>query len=665
MAEKKFDVICLGRAAVDFYAEQIGARLEDASSLAKYLGGSSANMAYGVARQGLSVSMLTRVGNDHMGRFLIEEFQRVGVDTSHIQVDDRRLTGLVLLSVKDRETFPLIFYRNDCADMALEKTFSESYIASARALVITGTHFSTEKMREVCLTAVNYAKKNDVKVVVDIDYRPVLWGLSAIDRGEDRFVSNKQVSEKLQLLFSYCDLIVGTEEEVHIGGGSTDTIEALKAIRRVSKADIVLKRGALGSTVIQSDIPENLDKLPLYKAPRVDVLNVLGAGDAFMTGYLRGYLEEGSHEKAALYANACGAIVVSRHGCAPAIPSRIELDYYVKNLDSIKRPDLDQHLNYLHRVTTKRRTWKDLCILAFDHRLQFEKMAAESGIPSEKRASKIERAKDLIAKSFYHVVEEKQLGGHVGLLADDRFASSLLMQATGRGLWIGRPVEMPGQTPLVFENEDVGLFVKSWPEEHIIKCLVFFRSKERRQFFERKKMADDENSLKAFYDQQLAQIRRIFNVAVQADRELLLEIICDDEKSLVEHISLLYKEGITPNWWKVTISSKDGWREISSLIDQHDPYCQGVLLLGLEAPLDQLKKQLDVALHERWCSGFAVGRSFFAEALKHWFKNEIDEKDFIKQVSAAYGELASYWIAGRNKSKLVESKLVEEKISDG
>lgn len=653
--EKKFDVICLGRAAVDLYAQQIGSRLEDAASFAKYLGGSSANMAYGAARQGLRVSMLTRVGNDHMGRFLIEEFSAGGVDTSHIQIDDKRLTGLVLLSVKDQENFPLIFYRNDCADMAIEKTFSESYIASARALVITGTHFSTEKMQEVCLAAVGYAKKNDVKIIVDIDYRPVLWGLSAIDRGEDRFVFNKKVSEKLQQLFSYCDLIVGTEEEVHIGGGSTNTITALKSIRSVTQADIVLKRGALGSTVIQASIPENLDQLPLYKAPRVDVLNVLGAGDAFMTGYLRGYLQEGSHEKAALYANACGAIVVSRHGCAPAIPSRIELDYYVKNLDSIKRPDLDKHLNYLHRVTTKRRTWTDLCILAFDHRMQFEQMAAHCKVPKKQWAQKIEQAKHFIAKGFYRVVEQQQLGGNAGLLADDRFASSLLMQATGRGLWIGRPVEMPGQTPVVFERDDVGLFVESWPEEHIIKCLAFFRSKERRQFFERKKMAEDDHALKVFFDGQLAQIKRIFSVACQANRELLLEIICDDEEDLLKHMGLLYKEGITPNWWKVTVSSEDGWSKISSLIDEHDPHCQGVLLLGLEAPLDQLKKQLDVAVDKKWCRGFAVGRSFFAEALQHWLQNDIDDEKFVEQVAAAYGELAGYWMAKR--------KRIGEKIS--
>ncbi|AMX08762.1 5-dehydro-2-deoxygluconokinase [Enterobacter asburiae] len=107
--EKQFDVICMGRVAVDLYSQQIGARLEDASSFAKYLGGSSGNVAYGTARQGLRSSMLARVGDEHMGRFLREELNQVGCDTSHLITDKQRLTALVLLGIKDRDTFPLIF----------------------------------------------------------------------------------------------------------------------------------------------------------------------------------------------------------------------------------------------------------------------------------------------------------------------------------------------------------------------------------------------------------------------------------------------------------------------------------------------------------------------------------------------------------------------------
>ncbi len=150
-SEKQFDVICMGRIAVDLYGQQIGSRLEDMGSFAKYLGGSSGNVAYGTARQGLKSSMLARVGDEHMGRFLREELVNVGCDTSHLITDTERLTGLVILGIKDEDTFPLIFYRDNCADMAITREdFTEDYIASARCLAITGTHLSHPKPAMRC-----------------------------------------------------------------------------------------------------------------------------------------------------------------------------------------------------------------------------------------------------------------------------------------------------------------------------------------------------------------------------------------------------------------------------------------------------------------------------------------------------------------------------------
>ena len=175
--EKQLDVICLGRIAVDFYAQQIGARLEDAGTFAKYLGGSSGNVAYGTAIQGLKSGMLARVGDEHMGRFLREELQRVGADTRCLITDKQRLTGPVILGIKDQETFPLIFYRENCADMALTPDdIDEAYIASSRALAITGTHLSHPNTRAAVLKALEYARRHGLRTAPDIDYRPVLWG---------------------------------------------------------------------------------------------------------------------------------------------------------------------------------------------------------------------------------------------------------------------------------------------------------------------------------------------------------------------------------------------------------------------------------------------------------------------------------------------------------
>ena len=148
MSRPALELICMGRAAVDLYGEQIGARLEDQSSFARYLGGCPANIAVGAARLGLKVAMLSRVGNEQNGAFVRETLAAEGVDVSHLKTDPRLLTALVFLAIRDRDTFPLLFYRHDCADMAIAaEDLDAGFIGSADALLVSGTHFSPTSWR--------------------------------------------------------------------------------------------------------------------------------------------------------------------------------------------------------------------------------------------------------------------------------------------------------------------------------------------------------------------------------------------------------------------------------------------------------------------------------------------------------------------------------------
>ena len=140
---KPLDVITIGRSSVDLYGAQVGGRLEDMASFNKYIGGSPTNMAAGTARLGLKSALITRVGDEHMGRFIREQLAREGVDTRGIVTDRERLTALVILGIRDQEQFPLIFYRDNCADMALcEDDIDEGFVTQARSVVATGTHLS-------------------------------------------------------------------------------------------------------------------------------------------------------------------------------------------------------------------------------------------------------------------------------------------------------------------------------------------------------------------------------------------------------------------------------------------------------------------------------------------------------------------------------------------
>ena len=321
--ERTLDLVTLGRAAVDLYGEQVGGRLEDMASFAKYLGGCPANIAVGASRLGLNAAIITRVGDDHMGRFVRETLAAEGVDVSQVATDRARLTALVVLGIRDQKTFPLIFYRENCADMALEASdINADFIARSRALVITGTHLSTPKVLGASRAAMAAARAAGTKVVLDIDYRPVLWGLTGRGEGEIRFVSSSPVTEQLQSIVPECDLIVGTEEEIHIAGGATDTLTALRRLRELTRAVLVVKRGESGASIFDGAIPASVEQGINCAGFPVEVFNVLGAGDGFMAGLLFGWLRGKDWRESGRIANACGALVVSRHGCAPAMPTK-------------------------------------------------------------------------------------------------------------------------------------------------------------------------------------------------------------------------------------------------------------------------------------------------------------------------------------------------------
>jgi 5-dehydro-2-deoxygluconokinase len=260
MTEVALDLISIGRSSVDLYAQQIGGRLEDAETFVKAAGGCPTNIAIGTARLGLKSAVITRVGDEHMGRFIREQLKREGVDVRGVHTDPRRLTSLVLLAVRDEKTFPLIFYRDNCADSALDESdIDEAFVASAGAIVVTGTHFSRPNSAAAQQKAIRIIRANGGRVVFDVDYRPNLWGLAGHGAGEERYIRSDAVTEHLAPILPLCDLIVGTEEELDIAGGSEDVLTSIRAIRAKSAATIVCKRGPMGCVVFPADIPASID----------------------------------------------------------------------------------------------------------------------------------------------------------------------------------------------------------------------------------------------------------------------------------------------------------------------------------------------------------------------------------------------------------------------
>lgn len=633
---KELDLITLGRSSVDLYGSQVGGRLEDMRSFEKYIGGSPANMAAGTARLGMKSALITRVGDEHMGRFVREELQSEGVDTRFVLTDPDRLTALVILGIRDQEQFPLIFYREDCADMALcEADIDEQFIASARAFCATGTHLSNPKVAAATAKAIALARQHGLRTALDIDYRPNLWGLAGHGDGESRYIESQTVTAKLQETLGWFDLIVGTEEEFHIAGGTTDTIAALQEVRKRTMAVLVCKRGPLGAVAFEGGVETWDDGIAGQGFP-IEVFNVLGAGDGFMSGLLKGWLDDENWQTALTYANACGAFAVSRHGCAPAYPSWEELQFFLKR--GVETPALrkDTALEQIHWSTNRRGVWPDMHVFAFDHRAQLEEIADSVGADH----AKIGAFKKLCLLAAQEVAHGRS--GY-GILCDGRLGTEALHAAAGTGLWIGRPAELPGSRPLQIEADlgvDCGGF-QDWTREQVVKLLCFYHPAD----------SDD------MKEQQEAMVQKVFTAARRNRLEFLLEVIpskvaavSDDTTAQV--IERFYDIGVYPDWWKLEpLTSCAAWHKVTDVITARDPYTRGIVVLGLDAPEAELAASFAIAAQKPLVKGFAVGRTIFGHVARQWFQAALNDAEAVENMAANFANLCEIWDKARSASR--------------
>ena len=579
-AGRRFDVICLGRFAVDFYAQQIGARLEDVASFAKYLGGSSANTAFGCARLGLSTAMAARVGDDAMGRFLTETLAREGCDVSHVSIDPTRLTACVVLGIKDRDTFPLIFYRENCADMAVtEDDVAEDFLAQSKALLITGTHFSTAHVHRVSTTALERARRNGVRTVLDIDYRPVLWGLTKRGDGETRFIANDAVTAHLQAILPLFDLVIGTMEEFAIAGGSTDIIAALTAVRTVTPATLVVKRGPMGCAVIDGPIPRSLD-------------------DAFNGQRRRGR----GAERAGRGRRLLGGLPV-RLGARRELRRLLPLRQCLRRAGRVAARVRagDAHPRRARPLPRQRR----------EHSASRSRRCADAPAPQDRAARAAARAlhfcvrppRSAVRSRPGHGRQRKPAAGAEEALRRRRRADGERRGAspgasgccattgTARTRSTRRPAAAGGSggrsngpAPIRSCSSTGARSARrciGWPVEQVVKCLVPFHPDD-----------DVDNRL-----ENEAQVKALYDAVQVSGHELLLEIVPPKRLPpgpdvLLRAMKRLYNLGIYPEWWKLPPPSAGEWPAIDALVAERDPWCRGIVLLGLSAPIDDARPRL-------------------------------------------------------------------------
>jgi 5-dehydro-2-deoxygluconokinase len=300
--ERGYDVLAVGRSSIDLYANEIGAPFTEVKTFSAFVGGSPTNISVGARRLGLRSALLTAVGEDLVGDFVLDFLAREGVEAAFSPRKRGRRTSAFLLAIQPPDHFPIVPYRDNCADLELTiEDVLAAPVAESRALLVTGSGLSRDPSRAATRFAAERAREHGNKVVLDLDVRAELWP------------DPRAYSEQVRSLLPLVDIVLGTVEEVEAAGGRVEELLAS------GPEAIVVKRGARSTLVF----PRGGARVEAATFP-VEVLNVLGAGDAFAAGFLYGYLKGWDWRRAARMGNACGAVVVTRHGCANFMPGERE-----------------------------------------------------------------------------------------------------------------------------------------------------------------------------------------------------------------------------------------------------------------------------------------------------------------------------------------------------
>ncbi len=301
------EVLTIGRCSVDLYPLQAGVKLEDVATFGKFLGGSATNVAVAAARHGHGVSALTGVGDDPFGVFVIKELERLGVDASHVVTNPSFNTPVTFCEIFPPDDFPLYFYRQPTTpDLELAATDLPERLTDYKILWLTSSGLSAEPSLATHRAAV--AARTGGRTVLDLDYRPRFW--------PDETTASGQIGDFLGRV----DVAIGNLEECRVAVGESDPERAADALLERGVDVAIVKQGMAGT------LAKSLDERTFLPATRVEVLNGLGAGDAFGGAVCHGLLSGWDLRRTVAFASAAGAIVASRLECSTAMPTTDEVE---------------------------------------------------------------------------------------------------------------------------------------------------------------------------------------------------------------------------------------------------------------------------------------------------------------------------------------------------
>ncbi|MTJ81576.1 MAG: DUF2090 domain-containing protein [Telmatospirillum sp.] len=636
------DLVVIGPSSVAFCGQQIGCGIEETDSFRMAVGPGAAAVAIGLARLGLTVGVITEVGDDPFGRFLRRCLACEGVEATSLRVAPERATTLSVHGARgeDRSGTALSGVCDGCG--AMDGSWADGIGADgawidrlwaprARAVLLTGTPAAGPWSVAALRQAIAPMRDQGGRVILDL--ASLLNPSDGVRAGPDRdpFASAASILPECDLLFA---------------GGSPalpGTLRSLapRALRSLApRATVACWHAADGCRAVAGEGADGAGGEVRGRTFAVERCNPSAGYAAAMAGFLRGWLRGDSLATCATDANACAALATSRPAGAGASPLVAELDTLASGRALPCQPRLDPILTDLHRTGLRRQPPSRLLALACDHRMQLERIADMAGAPR----ARISDFK-LLAVSAAAQVAAGRPG--FGMFLDGRYGLAALHAAAVAGLWIARPVERTGSRPLEFEggadgtaDGSLGAQLVEWPLHQVVKALCFYHP-------------DDSDALKA---RQLRELLRAQDACRRLGRDLLIEIIAGKHGALSDGtaagvLQTLYGEGVKPDWWKLEPQpSSRAWDRIGDVIGRSDPHCQGVLMLGLDAPLRQLETAF-AAVSTPWVRGFAIGRSIFSAPAQDWLSGAIDDEQAVAVMAERFAELVAHWERCRGASQ--------------
>ncbi|MGE3318913.1 MAG: PfkB family carbohydrate kinase [Candidatus Berkiella sp.] len=591
-SNKLFDIVVLGPSHVQLQGEQQGSTLKSMLSFQKSIGKGAPSIAIGLARLALKSALISSVGEDAMGQFILETLQDEGVDVSQTNTAKDYLTPLVM---QNNDADQMITYASLAPSDSTTKELNENFINKSRALLILSTWLQNASNISNLLETIQKAKEHQVKIILQVNQLPK---------------RNEKDPFDMSSLFALCDVIIGEELDYLQLSNAENIDSALTSFSQLTTALLVVK----GKQACY--VPSVCQHRGFSEVNKVDI-------HACTTGFLAAWLHEKTLEQCAEAANACETHT-ELNGSSPSLDT---LNFFISHQNKVfARIIQSPFFANLCYSSVQKRLKKPLFLINLGNNELWRKMAEPYGAKEET----VNLAKQYVSEAISQAFEKSPAAG---IILEDETTFSYKPWSTKLS-WLARSLEKPGEVPLQFiHDSELTSILTHWPKHHVAKVSVTYHP-------------DDRYSLRGQQESLLAQLH---SVCRNTKNALLIDLIMPmnsliTAKTHAHIMQRFYELGIYPDYWQMSLPrDQRTWENIYTTIQDGAPFCQGIFINAISASLDQLPTLIEIAGKEKLCLGLVTGRALFQNTVEQWFAKKIDDPMLVESLSDNLRNMAALW----------------------